>query len=68
MHRKSLFSVSEICHTRVALNNKKTDLSLETISEINFELIKFVKCLLLTKQIGNILKMFGDFRFITFLT
>ena len=66
MHRKSLFSVSAIYHTRVALNNKKTDLSLETLSEINFELIKLVKCLILTKQIGNIIKMFGNLRFITF--
>ena len=39
-------------HTRVALLHKKTVLSLETSSEINFEFIKFVKkgkCLPLTK-------------------
>ena len=40
-----------IGHTCVALKHKKTDLSLETSSEINF---KFVNCLPLTKQIGNI--------------
>ena len=32
-----------ISHTCVALKQKKTDLSLETSSEINFEFIKFVK-------------------------
>ena len=36
-------------HTCVALKCKKTDLSLETSSEINFEFIKFVNCLPLTK-------------------
>ena len=41
-----------IRHTCVALLHKKTNLSLQTSSEINFEFIKFVKkgkCLLLTK-------------------
>ena len=42
-----------IGHTCVALKHKKTDLSLEKSSEINFEFIKFVKeklnCLPLTK-------------------
>ena len=41
-----------ICHTCVALLHKKTVLSLETSSEINFEFIKFIKkgkCLPLTK-------------------
>ena len=32
-----------IRHTYVALIHKKTELSLETSSEINFEFIKFVK-------------------------
>ena len=46
-----------VYHTRAALKHKKTqktDLSLETRSEINFEFGKFVSCLPLTKQIGNI--------------
>ena len=34
-----------IGHTCVALKHKKTDLSLETSSEINFKFIKFVKIL-----------------------
>ena len=38
-----------ICHTRVALKHKKTGLSLEASSEIEFEFIKFVNCLPLTK-------------------
>ena len=47
-----------ICHTCVALLHKKTVLSLETSSEVNFEFIKFVKkenVSLLQKQIGNII-------------
>ena len=32
-----------ICHTCVALKDKKTDLSFERSAEINFEIIKFVK-------------------------
>ena len=32
-----------ICHTCVALKHKKTIVSLETSSEINYEFIKFVK-------------------------
>ena len=43
------------CLSRVALKHKKTDLSLETSSAINFEFIKFVNCLPLTKtNIGNL--------------
>ena len=38
-----------IRHTCVAFIYKKTVLSLETSSEINFEFIKIVKCLPLTK-------------------
>ena len=44
--------LSEIRHTCVTLLHKKTVLSLETNSEINFEFIKFVKkgkCLALTQ-------------------
>ena len=32
-----------ICHTCVAFKHKKTDLSFERSTEINFEFIKFVK-------------------------
>ena len=52
--QKKVVLLIRICHTRVALKHNKTDLSLETRSEINFEFIKLVNCLLLTKQIGNI--------------
>ena len=51
--RKKIVMLIRIRHTRVALIHKKTVLSLETCSEINFEFIKFVKknvkCLPLTK-------------------
>ena len=46
--------IGQIC---VPLKQKKTDLSIEISSKINFEFIKFVKIvnyLPLTKQIGNI--------------
>ena len=56
--RKKIVMFIRIRHTCVALIHKKTVLSLEKSSEINFEFIKFVKkivkCLPLTKQIGNI--------------
>ena len=50
--RKKIVMLIRIRHTCVALLHKKTVLSLETSSEINFEFIKFVKkgkCLALTK-------------------
>ena len=40
---KKIVKLIRICHTCVALLHKKTVLSLETSSEINFEFIKFVK-------------------------
>ena len=40
---KKIVTLIIICHTLVALKHKKTDLSLETSAEINFEFIKFVK-------------------------
>ena len=50
---KKIVMLIRIRHTCVALIHKKTVLSLETSSEINFEFIKFVKkivkCLPLTK-------------------
>ena len=50
---KKIVMLIRIRHTCVALIHKKTVLSLETSSEINFEYIKFVKflvkCLPLTK-------------------
>ena len=55
---KKIVMLIRIRRTCVALIHKKTVLSLETSSEINFEFIKFVKkivnCLSLIKQIGNI--------------
>ena len=51
---KKIVMLIRIRHTRVALLHKKTVLSLETSSEINFEFIKFVKkgrCLPMTKTI-----------------
>ena len=55
---KKIVFVIRIRHTCVALIHKKTVLSPETSSEINFEFTKFVtkivKCLPLTKQKGNI--------------
>ena len=63
---KKIIMLIRIRHTFVALIYKKTVLSLETSSEINFEFIKIVKCLPLTKQIGNIKYMvifdYHDFR------
>ena len=50
---KKIVMFIRIRHTYVALLHKKTVLSLETSSEINFEFIKFVKkgkCLPLTKK------------------
>ena len=50
--QKKIVMLIRIRHTCVALLHKKTVLSLETRSEINFEFIKFVKkgkCLPLTK-------------------
>ena len=41
--RKKIVMLIRIDYTCVALKHKKTDLSLETRSEINFEFIKFVK-------------------------
>ena len=46
---KKIVMLIRIRHTCVALIHKKTVLSLETSSEINFEFIKTVKCLPLTK-------------------
>ena len=49
---KNIVKLIRIRHTCVALLHKKTVISLETSSEINFEFIKFVKkgkCLPLTK-------------------
>ena len=55
---KKIVMLIRIRHPCVALIHKKTVSSLETSSEINSEFIKFVekivKCLPLTKQIGNI--------------
>ena len=45
--------LTTIGHTRVALKHKKTDLSLETSSEINFEFIKFVKISKLSPFVKN---------------
>ena len=42
MHKKIVMHM-KIGHTCVGLKHKKTDLSIETWSEINFEFIKFVK-------------------------
>ena len=57
-----------IRHTCVALIHKKTVLSLETISEINFESIKFVKkivkCLPLIKT-NREYQIFGNLPVIT---
>ena len=57
MHKKIVMFI-RIRNTCVAFTHKKTVLSLETSSEINFEFVQFVtkivKCLPLTKQIGNI--------------
>ena len=50
--QKKIVKLIRFRHTCVALLHKKTVLSLETTSEINFEFIKFVKkrkCLPLTK-------------------
>ena len=50
--QKKIVMLIRIRHTCVALLHKKTVLSLETSSEVNFEFIKFVKkgkCLPLTK-------------------
>ena len=48
VHGKGLFCFFRIGHTHVALKPKKTDLSLETSSEINFLFVKSVKYLPLT--------------------
>ena len=56
---KRLFCLSEFGHTFVALKHNKTGLSLETSSEINCELIKFVNCLPLTKT-NREYSMFGN--------
>ena len=40
---KKLVMLIRICHTCVVLKHKKTDLSLETSAEINFEFIKNLK-------------------------
>ena len=57
MHKKIAMLVGSR-YTCVALIHKKTVISLETSSEINFEFIKFVKknvkCLPLTKTNRNI--------------
>ena len=42
-HAQKNIMLIRICHTCVALKHKKTVVSLETSSEINFEFIKFVK-------------------------
>ena len=52
--QKTIVMLVKINHTCVALNHKKTGLSLETKSEITFDFIKFVNQPPLTKQIGNI--------------
>ena len=41
--QKKIVMIIRIGHTCVTLKLKKTELSLETSSEINFEFIKFVK-------------------------
>ena len=48
---KNIVLLIRIGRTCVALKDKKTDLPFETSSEINFEFIKLVNCLPLTKQI-----------------
>ena len=40
---KKIVMLIRVGHTCVALKHKKTDLSLETSSEINCEFIKFIK-------------------------
>ena len=65
--RKKIAMFIRIRHNCVALIHKKTVLSLETSSEINFEFIKFnknVKCLSLTKTIREY-QIFGNLLFIT---
>ena len=41
--QKQIVLPIRLCHTCVALKHKKTDFSLQTSLEINFEFIKFVK-------------------------
>ena len=43
VHAQKKLLLIRIDHTRVALKQKKTGLSLKTSSEINFEFINFVK-------------------------
>ena len=47
--QKKIVLLIRIGHTRVALKYKKTDISLETSSEINFKFIIFANSLPLTK-------------------
>ena len=67
-HAKKIVMLIIIRHTCVALIHKKTVLSLETSSEINFDLSnllkKNVKCLPLTKT-NREYQIFGNLRFIT---
>ena len=62
--QKNIGLVISIDHACVAFKHKKTDLSLETSSEINFEFIKFANHLSLTKTNREYL-MFGNLPFIT---
>ena len=65
--QKQVTRLIRIRHTCVASIYKKTQLSLETSSEINFKFIKFVKnvkCLPLTKT-NSEYSIFGNLRFIT---
>ena len=61
MCKKKNVTLIRICHTCVAFKHKKTDLSLETRTEISFEVIKFVKknvnFLPLTNHVGNIKRL-----------
>ena len=63
--QKKIVMLIRFRHTCVALLHKKTVLSLETSSEINFEFIKFVKkgkCLPLTKTNREYYINIGDSR------
>ena len=66
--RQKVVMLTRNRHNCVALIHKKTVLSLETSSIINFEFInflkKYVKCLPLTKTIREY-QIFGNLRFIT---
>ena len=67
MRKKKIFILIRISHTCVALQHKKSNLSLETSSEINFEFIKFVKKCKLPPfdKTNREYLMFGNLRLIT---